>query len=131
MTALRRLWAEQRGALIAFLVALSLAGFFGGRMISRALFWADPAHHQQVPEGWMTPRYVAKSWHVPVEVVDAILGIEDARTLVKDGPPTLEAIARALDVPLPDLIAHLQTGLPGAVAAESGTIGSAAEGASK
>ncbi|PYF12886.1 hypothetical protein C8J30_101268 [Rhodobacter viridis] len=112
MTALRRLWAEQRLALVAFLVALSLAGFFGGRMISRALFWSDPAHHQQAPEAWMTPDYIARSWHVDVEAVDAILGIEDARKLVDDDRPTLEAIAEKLDVPVADLIAKLDAGLP-------------------
>lgn len=112
MNALRRLWAEQRLALVAFLIALSLAGFFGGRMISRALFWSDPAHHQQAPEAWMTPGYIARSWHVDVQAVDAILGIEDARKLVDDDRPTLEAIAEKLDVPVGDLIAKLDAGLP-------------------
>lgn len=112
MTALRRLWAEQRLALVAFLVALSLAGFFGGRMISRAIFWSDPAHHQQAPEGWMTPGYIARSWHVEVQAVDALLGIEDGRKLVGDQRPTLDAIAQKLGVPVADLIAKLETGLP-------------------
>lgn len=112
MRALRRLWAEQRLALVAFLVALSLAGFFGGRMISRALYWADPAHHRQAPEGWMTPGYIARSWHIEVQAVDALLGIEDARKLVEDDRPTLEAIAEKLGVPVADLIARLEAGLP-------------------
>lgn len=117
MRALRRLWAEQRAVLLAFLLALALAGFFGGRMISRALFWADPAHHHQPPEGWMTPGYIARSWHVDVKQVDAILGIEDGRKLVGDDRPTLDAIAKALDLPLADLVAKLEAGLPAAVPA--------------
>lgn len=112
MKALQRLWAEQRWPLVAFLLALSLSGFFGGRMVTRALFWADPAHRQQAPEGWMTPGYLARSWHVSIDEIEAILGIEDGRKLVGDSKPTLENIAKALNLPLADLTGRLQAQLP-------------------
>lgn len=108
----RRLWREQRAVLVAFLVALALAGFFGGRIVVRTIYWANPAHRMQAPEGWMTPGYIARSWHLPVEEVDAILGIENGPELVGKGPPTLERIARVLDVPVQDLIGRLEAGLP-------------------
>ncbi|SOB98981.1 hypothetical protein [Rhodobacter maris] len=112
MNALRRLWREQRGPLIAFLLAASLAAFFGGRIVLRTIYWANPEHHRQAPEGWMTPGYIARSWRLKVEEVDAVLGIENGPELVGSGPPTLERIARALDVPLEDLIDRLAVGLP-------------------
>lgn len=112
MNALRRLWRDQRGVVVAFVLAALLATFLGGRMVVRTIYWMDPAHHRQAPEGWMTPRYIARSWHLPVTEVETILGIVDGSALASKGPPTLERIAKALDVPLPDLIARLQTGLP-------------------
>ncbi|MBZ4021605.1 hypothetical protein CKO11_03920 [Rhodobacter sp. TJ_12] len=112
MNALRRLWREQRLALIGFVLAAVLAAFFGGRIVVRTIYWADPGHHRQAPEGWMTPGYIARSWHLKIDEVDAILGIENGPALVGHGPPTLERIARALDVPLPDLIGRLEAVLP-------------------
>jgi hypothetical protein len=123
MNALRRLWGEQRLALVAFLLALSLAGFFGGRMVTRALYWADPAHHRQTPEGWMTPGYIARSWHLEPAQVDAILGVDDSRALAGGARPTLATLAKALDVPLSDLIARLDAVLPKAAGAAPPELG--------
>ncbi|MFD2175359.1 hypothetical protein [Rhodobacter lacus] len=112
MKALRRLWREQRLPLIGFVLAATLAAFFGGRIIVRTIYWANPEHHRQMPEGWMTPGYIARSWRLKIEDVDAVLGIENGPELVGSGPPTLERIARALDVPLSDLIDRLEVVLP-------------------
>lgn len=112
MVLIRRLWAEQRAVFIAFLLALVLALFFGGRIVVRTLYWANPAHQHQSPEAWMTPGYIARSWHLPVEAVDAVIGIENGPELVGKGPPTLQRIAEVLDVPLADLIGRLETTLP-------------------
>lgn len=118
MTTIRRLWREQRLVFIAFIIATALAIGFAGRGISRAVYWANPAHQQQIPEGWMTPGYIARSWHVPVEAVDAALGIENGPQLVGERRPTLEAIAEVLKVPVADLIIRLDAALP-QIAAEN------------
>lgn len=112
MSRLRRLWHEQRLALIAFAVAVGLTLFFGGRMVARAIYWADPEHRQQHPEAWMTPGYIARSWHLHVEQIDAALGISNGPELVGSGPPTLERIAEVLNVPVSELINKLDTALP-------------------
>lgn len=81
-------------------------------MVARALYWADPAHHRQIPEPWMTPGYIARSWHLPPETVDAAIGVTDSRTLFDKGPPTLERIAAQEGVPVGDLIGRLEAVLP-------------------
>lgn len=117
MNTIRRLWREQRLVFIVFLIATGLALFFAGRGISRALYWADPAHQRQAPEAWMTPGYIAHSWHIRIEEVDAALGIENGPQLVGQRRPTLDAIAQALDVPVDDLIGRLDAVLPEIAAA--------------
>lgn len=71
-----RLWRSHRLVFIAFLVALSLTGFFFVRTVAFTVYWADPAHHEQTIEGWMPVRYVARSWDVPPEVLAEALGFD-------------------------------------------------------
>lgn len=111
MSLLRRLWREQRVALIAFVVALGLTGLFGGRMIVRAVYWTNPAHHKQDPEPWMTPAYLARSWHLPNGAVDAAVGF-DPTTYSGKRRPTLSRIARERGVSVDLLIADLRAALP-------------------
>ncbi|SEW05592.1 hypothetical protein SAMN04488515_0844 [Cognatiyoonia koreensis] len=78
---IKRLWAHHRLLLLGFCVALAALGFFGVRTLSATLYWMDPAHQDQPIAGWMTPRYVARSYQLPPEVLG------DALFLVKgDGP---------------------------------------------
>lgn len=118
MNTLRRLWAEQRLVLIAFVIAVGLAAFFGGRIVVRAVYWANPAHHRQLPEPWMTPGYIARSWHLRPEEIDRTLGEGVGPGFIPDGPPTLERIAAKLGVPVGELTARLTTALPALAAQE-------------
>ena len=65
MSVLGQLWRDHRVAFLAFLTALAVTLFFAVRFVAFALYWSDPAHRNQVPEAWMTPGYVARSWHLP------------------------------------------------------------------
>ncbi len=107
MTAFGHLWREHRIALLAFVAALVLAVFFGLRLIVFTIYWSDPAHLNQHPEGWMTLGYIARSWDVPREELRAALGLaaEDGR------PRALAEIARSRGMPLPDLIAEVEAAL--------------------
>ncbi|MGD9917739.1 MAG: hypothetical protein AB7U46_06935 [Paenirhodobacter sp.] len=118
MTLLRRLWAEQRVALIGFVIAVGLAAFFGGRIVVRAVYWANPAHHRQLPEPWMTPGYIARSWHLPPEAIDGVLGDGVGPGFIDHGPPTLERIAAKQGVPVGALIERLDSALPALAAQE-------------
>lgn len=81
------LWQHNRKALIAFVVVVCLAGFFGARATTQFIYWADPQHQDQTLAGWMTPRYVARSYDVPPTI------IRDALFLGLDGPPMRTSVA--------------------------------------
>jgi len=62
MSVVARLWRTHRIVLLAFVVAVGAAGFFGFKSAAAYVYWMDPAHQDQRIEGWMTPRYVANSY---------------------------------------------------------------------
>lgn len=64
----RHLWPTV--ILAAGLVALV---WFGGRFVSEVLYFSDPAHREQPLAGWMSPRYVARSWDLPPDVVADVM----------------------------------------------------------
>ena len=89
---------------MAFVTVVCLAGFFGVRSASQFIYWSDPQHQDQTLAGWMTPRYVARSYNVPTEVV------RDAFFLYLEGPPkrrSVEAIATDNDVTVAALQARV------------------------
>ena len=99
------LWQHNRMALMAFLAVLCLAGFFGFKSVSQFVYWADPQNQDQTLAGWMTPRYVAQSYHVPPEVIQTAFGLDmDAaprrislETLTAENDMTLEAMQSRVD----------------------------------
>jgi hypothetical protein len=119
MNKLRYLWAHHRFASIGFTVALIAALFFSVSFVRRAIYWSDPAHHRQIPEPWMTPGYIAQSWHLPIPEVEAILRIENARAIVGTGRPTLDRIAKATDQSVQTLLDRLAAALPAATAQQA------------
>lgn len=111
MSVMGRLWREQRVVMVAFVLALALTGFFGGRIVVSALYWANPAHHRQDPEPWMTPGYLARSWQVPSAAVYAVVDFDPARYDSRRRP-SLARLARAQGIPVEALIADLRAALP-------------------
>ncbi|MCA0920980.1 hypothetical protein [Pseudooceanicola nanhaiensis] len=104
---IRRLWRQHPVALLVFVAAFVLVLFFALRMTVFALHWSDPGQRSVQPQPWMTPGYVAHSWHLPKEEVFRLLAL--------DPPPdrrvTLEEIARAKGVPLSQLLDDLNDAL--------------------
>ena len=110
-----RAWATLRHAAHAapvastiFVLALLASLFFGARA---AMFHWDrppPGDPAQPVAAWMTPRYIARTWDVPPDILLETLNIE--RT--GDGrPPTLEKIARDRGIPVETLISDVETAL--------------------
>lgn len=107
MTALARLWRHHRAALLLFAAAAALTLFFAARFLVFGLYWADPAHRDGAPEGWMTPGYLARSWDLPREALRDLLALPEA----EGKPPTLAEIARDRGEPLDAFLAGLHADL--------------------
>lgn len=87
-----------------FLLALALTLFFAGRLVLDMVYWADPAHRDQTPQAWMTPRYIAHSWGMdPKE-----LGRELNLPKPKKERPTLAYIAEMRGVPVEQILAEVE-----------------------
>ncbi|MEQ6885244.1 hypothetical protein [Salicola sp. Rm-C-2C1-2] len=99
LTALRDLWHKHRFLCIAFIAALVVTAFFALRLVVFSLYWADPAHQDQPLEEWMTPRYVALSYDLPVGVVREVLEIE----AVDAEPRTLEDIVATSELTVAEI----------------------------
>lgn len=80
---------------------------FAARTVVFAVYWSDPAHHEQPLAGWMTPRYIARSWHVPPQVVPQALGLAPAQ----GHPEPLEKLARDAGIALPEAIARVKAAI--------------------
>jgi hypothetical protein len=73
---IRDIWAHHKLAVLALLVVITVAGIFGARSVSQMIYWSNPAKLDQPLQGWMTPRYVGRSYDVPPEVVQQAFGLE-------------------------------------------------------
>ena len=102
------LWRRHRLALAAFVLAAAVTLFFLGRLVVSAVYWADPAHRDVMPQGWMTPRYVARSWGVAPEELRAMMNLD-----AQGRPQTLRDIAAARGVPVAQVLdevrAHVES----------------------
>lgn len=103
------LWRQRPYLVTAFLLACAVTLFFGARFVSKALYWADPAHHNQAVQGWMTVGYIGKSWQLDPRRLDdlAKLPLPEA----KGHPQPLVEIARDRGVPLATVIAEVEAAI--------------------
>jgi len=67
-------WKRRPVFATGFVLATVVAVLFALRSVSMMIYWSDPDHRDQSIEGWMTPRYVARSWHLPPEVMIGAIG---------------------------------------------------------
>lgn len=100
-------WRKQPVLVTAFVVALALTLFFASRMVIFTIYWSDPAHRDQVLQGWMTPGYIAKSWDIPPEVM-----LEALADLAPAGSrKTLDQIATDRGISLVELTIQIEAAI--------------------
>ncbi|MBE9635882.1 hypothetical protein [Salipiger mangrovisoli] len=93
-----------RRVLIAILsLALAAATLVGVRTVRHALYWADPAHRNVAPEGWMTLGYLERSHHLTHRSLGPALGL----TPQPGDPLSLEEIADRRGEPLAQLLTEV------------------------
>ena len=98
---MKRLFNKHPFALGGFVLAAAVTLFFIGRIVVSAVYWADPAHHNETVKPWMTVGYIAQSWDLDPREIDrmANLPLPD-----KQGPMTLREIARERGVAVEEII---------------------------
>lgn len=77
------------------------------RFVPFAVYRTDPAQRNQVPEGWMTPGYVARSWHIPRGALLAELKLPPT----SDRPHSFGEIAVARDVPSSQVLGEVSAAI--------------------
>jgi hypothetical protein len=82
-------------------LALGIALLFALRLVLVVTLWG-PAAERPI-QGWMTPRYVVRSYDLPPEAVAEVLGIEPGSAAGQ----SIESLARAQDRPLIDVLRAL------------------------
>jgi hypothetical protein len=60
----------------AFFGMLAITLFFAFRLTVSTIVWSNPDRMDQAIAGWMTPRYVVKSWQLPPDVVITALDLK-------------------------------------------------------
>ena len=81
-----------------FAAAVLLMVFFAVRTVVFWAHWTDPEMRNLALEGWMTPGFVARSWHVDRGRLSEGLGLDP-----RGGRQTLSEIAAARGIPLDEL----------------------------
>lgn len=66
----------RRGFRLLLVLAIVAMLFFGIRLSMMAGVWHDQPTLQDPISGWMTPRYVSRSWQVPPDIVATALALE-------------------------------------------------------
>lgn len=88
-------------------MALAATLFFAVRIVIFTIYWSDPAHQDQVVQGWMTPGYVANSWDIPRSELQTALG-----ELARPGErKSLQQLAEEGGVPLSDLLERVEAAI--------------------
>jgi hypothetical protein len=106
--ALIELWRRHPVVLAAFFLAVLVALGFAGRFVVKVVYWSSPAHQNQSVEGWMTPRYIARSWQVPLEDLAERAALPHPAS---SGPRTLAELARAEGEPLATILERVNAAL--------------------
>lgn len=103
MKRFRNAWTQRPLLTTAFAVATLFSVMFAVRSVMFMVYWSDPARTDQQIQGWMTPRYVAQSWHLPPKVMFQALQTDNmpGRRL------TLNDIAAAQGISVTELKARI------------------------
>lgn len=105
---MKGLWKRHPLALSGFLLASAVTLFFLVRMASSAIYWANPAHHNETVKPWMTAGYIARSWHVDPRMLDILAGLPGPKD---HGPWTIRQAAEARGVEVSEVIAQVNRAL--------------------
>jgi hypothetical protein len=96
-------WRRRPIIMSGFILAVVFTGLFAFRSVAVMIYWSEPDRKDQAIEGWMTPRYVAQSWHLPPHVMYEALHTDE----MPNRRQTLHDIARTQDTSIDDLAGRI------------------------
>ncbi len=99
---MKQLFKTHPYAVGGFVVAMAVTLFFLFRITASAIYWNDPAHHNETVKPWMTIGYVAKSWKLSPREIDVMADLplpQEGR-----GPLTIKEIATLRGVEVDEVI---------------------------
>jgi len=99
---IRRIWQRNPILSLAFLGALTACLFFAWRTVDMALILSNRA--EKPVAGWMTPRFIARSYGLDRDDLARILATHDR----DDTSQPLYSLAQEHGVPVTDLITAVQ-----------------------
>ena len=99
-----KLFRSHPYAASGFILAAAVTLFFMVRIVMSAIYWSDPAHHNETVKPWMTVGYIAKSWHLDPREIDRIAGLPSPEG---HGPWTLAEVAKARGVAVAEVISQV------------------------
>jgi hypothetical protein len=98
---------RRRITLVGFALTALLTGFFILRTALFASHWMDPDRGLHPVEGWMTQRYISRTYDIPRDRMLQLLDLPET-----DRPrQSLEKIAANRGVPVDSLIAQIEAAL--------------------
>jgi hypothetical protein len=95
---LRFLWMRHRVLTLVAVAALAFVAWETYGFVSELIYFAQAEHIRQPLELWMSPRYVAKSWDLPREVILEVMDLQP-----DNAQPTLRHVIEHLGITLPEL----------------------------
>jgi hypothetical protein len=100
------LWRQRPYLTSAFALACAVTLFFAVRFLASAIYWANPAHHNEAVKPWMTVGYIAKSWHLDAGQINTLARLPGPKE--KGHPQPLVEIARDRGVPVAKVILDVE-----------------------
>jgi hypothetical protein len=107
-TFIKKIWSAAPVATVVLGLALSASLFFGVRSVVFLVTHPPRSERAQTVATWMTPRFIARSWHIPQRV---ILRAIDAPEPPPDGPMSLTELAEFRGVPIAQVIAEVEAAI--------------------
>lgn len=91
-----------------FVLAAAVTLFFMVRIVLSAIYWADPAHHNETVKPWMTAGYIARSWQIDPRQIDLLANLPGPEG---HGPWTLKEIATLRGVEVSEVISQVNAAI--------------------
>ena len=99
------LWRRHRLLVSAFVLACALALFFAARFTVQAIYWAN--HRDEGITPWMTLGYIAHSWQVRPQEIEARVGLPPPQ----GHPKPLVELAGEQHVTVAELITRIEAAI--------------------